>query len=404
MDPSLDWSVTSGGDGLSCSVVGGESYIITSSQYGYLYLFGVDGVNYTFSTYTNPDPSGTLPFAFYTKFIVDPFTRNSLFLAQWNNLWRLDDLQSIPSVGQVNSSQWNRFDHVGSAIGDNNVITAFAMPSGSSSKLYIGSSAGKIFRLDDPTDLTSQITDITPSVFPAGAYPGHIEIDPKDEKHMIVVFSNYNVQSIFRTTNGGTSWEAVSGNLESKPDGTGAGPSVRCVRMLHSGSTIVYYAATTSGLFSTNKIDGMNTVWIREGASTVGNLICENIDVRESDGRVIVATQGGGVFANTGPEAVRGDAQHSSRLLFVEQNYPNPIVSSSEIHFYLSRPANLRAEFYDALGKKVALLADGMLSDGEHVLDLSLTHGELSKLANGAYFYRIIAGDEVVTKMCIIRK
>jgi hypothetical protein len=404
MDPSLDWSVTSGGDGLSCSVVGGENYIITSSQYGYLYLFGIDGLNYTFSTYTNPDLSGALPFAFYTKFIVDPFARNSLFLAQWNNLWRLDDLQSIPSVGQVSSSQWNRFDHVGSAIGDNNVITAFAMPSGSSSKLYIGSSTGKVFRLEDPTDLSSVVTDITPSVFPAGAYPGHIEIDPKDERHMIVVFSNYNVQSIFRTTDGGASWQAISGNLESKPDGTGAGPSVRCVRILHSTGGIVYYAATSSGLFSTNKIDGMSTVWIREGTTTIGNLICENIDVRESDGRVIVATQGGGVFANTGPEDVRTDAAGSSQFLFVEQNYPNPVVTSTRLWYYISKPANVRAELYDAYGKRVALLVDGNFDAGEHFIDLTFMSGELRNLASGAYFYKLTSGSETATKMLVIAR
>ncbi len=213
------------------------------------------------------------------------------------------------------------------------------------------------------------------------------------------MFSNYNVQSIFRTIDGGASWTAISGNLEEIPEGSGAGPSVRSVRILHTPTGINYFAATTSGLFSTGLINGASTQWVREGATNIGNLIVESIDVRESDGWVVAATQGGGIFAGTSTGSGVG-MKAAGVNLRVEQNYPNPVQGISEIKFILDNASAVTIELYDILGNRLSSIEDTYQA-GDHTYILNASD---LKLSEGIYFYRFTANKNYVTKMFSVVK
>jgi hypothetical protein len=113
-----------------------------------------------------------------------------------------------------------------------------------------------------------------------------------------VVYPHYEVISIFATENGGLTWTPVAGNLEENPDGSGAGPSVRWLSILYSQDRPFYFAATSAGLFSTTRLAGMSTVWVQEGATTIGNVVVDMIDVRQSDGKIVVGTHGNGVYSS----------------------------------------------------------------------------------------------------------
>ncbi|MDZ7763029.1 MAG: hypothetical protein U5K00_01195 [Melioribacteraceae bacterium] len=97
-------------------------------------------------------------------------------------------------------------------------------------------------------------------------------------------FSNYNVISIFHSTDGGETWNNVSGNLEENPDGSGSGPSVRWITSLQTDSTKIYYAATSAGLYSTTNIEADNVLWRKEGRGTIGSAVVSMVKARESDG------------------------------------------------------------------------------------------------------------------------
>ncbi|MFI5264771.1 MAG: T9SS type A sorting domain-containing protein, partial [Candidatus Kapaibacterium sp.] len=164
-------------------------------------------------------------------------------------------------------------------------------------------------------------------------------------------------------------------------------------------SGTIYYAGTSVGLYSTTTIDSSKTVWAQEAPSTIGNLIVESLDVRQSDGRVIVSTQGGGVFKNVQISAVKGHALSSGQFLQLEQNYPNPFTSQSNIRFTISTRSNVLLELYNALGKKMGIVASGSYEQGSHIIELS---GK--DLSAGNYFLRVIADDAVSTKMITIVK
>ena len=131
------------------------------------------------------------------------------------------------------------------------------------------------------------------------AYVGCIAVDPRDASRLLVVYPNYELLSIFLSTDGGQSWTPVAGNLEEHRDGTGAGPSVRWAATLYVHDRPVYFAATSAGLFSATRLDGMNTVWVQEGAGTIGSVVVDMVDARHSDGYVAVGTHGNGVYTAT---------------------------------------------------------------------------------------------------------
>ncbi len=61
---------------------------------------------------------------------------------------------------------------------------------------------------------TSQTTtDSTYASFPGGAYMNDIAVNPTNANEFFVVFSNYQIPSIFYTSDGGKTFTNVDGNL-----------------------------------------------------------------------------------------------------------------------------------------------------------------------------------------------
>ncbi|MEM8599050.1 MAG: T9SS type A sorting domain-containing protein, partial [Bacteroidota bacterium] len=73
--------------------------------------------------------------------------------------------------------------------------------------------------------------------------------------------------------------------------------------------------------------------------------------------------------------------------------YPNPTAGATTVRFGLEQASAVRVAVYDALGREVAVLAEGVREAGWHNAVLSGTD-----LASGVYVVRVEAGAEIVTK------
>jgi hypothetical protein len=71
----------------------------------------------------------------------------------------------------------------------------------------------------------------------------------------------------------------------------------------------------------------------------------------------------------------------------LDGNYPNPFNPSTEIGFTLPESVHVRLVVYDVLGREVAVLADGKLAAGRHVVRF-----EAQNLPSGTYLYHLEAG------------
>ncbi|MGF2413390.1 T9SS type A sorting domain-containing protein [Ferruginibacter sp.] len=108
------------------------------------------------------------------------------------------------------------------------------------------------------------------------------------EQNIIVVYSNYGVNNVWVTSNGGTTWTAIDGNLPDMP--------VRWA-MFYPGDNTKAIIATETGIWQTSLINGASTVWDPE--TGFPNVRVDMLQYRASDGLLSAATHGRGLFTTT---------------------------------------------------------------------------------------------------------
>lgn len=83
----------------------------------------------------------------------------------------------------------------------------------------------------------------------------------------------------------------------------------------------------------------------------------------------------------------------------LEQNWPNPFNPSTMLAFTLAEPMHVRLALYDAMGREVRVLAEGMHAAGRTVVRV-----DASTLPSGAYFYRLTSGaGTAARRMLLVR-
>ncbi len=87
----------------------------------------------------------------------------------------------------------------------------------------------------------------------------------------------------------------------------------------------------------------------------------------------------------------------------LEQNYPNPFNPVTTIKYSLPQTMNVTIKVFDILGKEVAALVNAKKDAGKYEVEFSAKGGALN-LTSGIYFYRIEAGEFVVTKKMTLLK
>ncbi|UCH62104.1 MAG: T9SS type A sorting domain-containing protein [Fidelibacterota bacterium] len=88
----------------------------------------------------------------------------------------------------------------------------------------------------------------------------------------------------------------------------------------------------------------------------------------------------------------------------LRQNHPNPFNAQTTISYQLPENAVVELAIYDLRGQRVRMLAGGMRSGGEHrqVWDGQDDSGR--PVPSGVYYYRLEAGDRILTKKMILMK
>ncbi|HET7152171.1 MAG TPA: FlgD immunoglobulin-like domain containing protein, partial [Candidatus Kapabacteria bacterium] len=337
---------------------------------------------------------------FIAPFILDPNDQTKMYFPTLNRIWRNNDLLNTTSLFGVLTvtSDW---DSLASSV-TTDTISTVAVSTTPANRLYYGTVNGKVYRMDGANTGQPASVDVsTGKGFPAGAYVSSIAVDPQNADNAIVVFANYHVQSLFYTSDGGTTWAPIGGNLEQNSDGSGDGPSCRWASVVRLQSGVVYLVGTSTGLYSTSYLNGTSTTWYKEGASTIGNAIVDMMDVRQSDGMVAVASHGSGMYSGviSSPDAVSENAVNPNTFTLLG-NTPNPFSSSTNIQYSLQQPGAVTLRIYDQLGKEVQTIASGEQSAGVHTVEFDPS----SELPGGVYYYRLESGRSVSAKQMMLIK
>ncbi|MEO9533408.1 MAG: T9SS type A sorting domain-containing protein [Crocinitomicaceae bacterium] len=295
-DENAEWKYVGSGDGMYCALRNGADYYLTSKQRGKLYLKEIES-NGNVMAHERIDPEGgPATYNWANSFKLDPNNNKGIFWNGRTKLWRLDNLEQLSITGDRTNKEPNFWVELDSSLIDPQaaLITDIEMCETMPNTVWYGTSNAYLYRLDDAYGLTDgpHRVNISGPDFPNNAYISCVAVDPFDADKITVTFANYNVPSVFATTDGGLTWEDISGNLEENVDGTGNGPAVFWAENYVDGTIFV---GTSTGLYTTNFKDGENTVWTLE--SGVGNVSVDHMDFRTYDGYFVVGTHGQGVYS-----------------------------------------------------------------------------------------------------------
>ena len=377
----VDWN--HGGDGAFAAVrkTDADEYTIyIEAQRGWLFrhIYNSAGVLQNgFGDFIQPPYTGQ--FAFVNPFILDRNDNNIMYFAQGDSVLRSNDVG-----GGSGTPTWNVLTNATTG----GSVSALAVTKSPANILFVGGSNGKILKITGANTGNPTATDIsTGKGLPTG-YVNCIAVDDAGV-NMIVVFSNYSIKSIWSSDNGGTTWSDISGNLEENADGSGNGPSVRWISVSDfDPNNTIFYVATSTGLYSTSDIDGTSTVWAQEGSTTIGNVLSPMVKTRDSDGLVVVATHGAGIYSAKQTLVSVEDELGIPANYTLSQNYPNPFNPSTTIKFSLPQTGNVQLTLFDALGRKVKDIVNKEFSAGNHTINFNASSAT-GGLSSGVYFYRL---------------
>lgn len=397
---TFNWTMPFSGDGSHCYVPDNAQELLVSKQEGKIYKIKIDQ-NGNPLAFARLDPLGAAKkYQFINPFAVDPLNQKRLYIPDGDRIYRNNNIDQIaykPILDSLASADgWEELVNTADTL---QIISAISVSSAQPDVLYYGTTAGKLYKIRNASQ-GQPIPEIISGInFPTGNI-NCILTHPADSNFLMVVFTNYNIKSIFYSRNGGMSWVDGSGNLEQFPDGSGNGPSCRWAAVLPMKGFNAWFMATSAGLFTTDTLKGAQTKWVLQGTDNIGNYPCTMVDVRIADGLVLVATHGSGVYAARFTERwqVLGTAPSEPFIIENAGLFPNPVNEKLNINFSQLNEQDIHFKIYNISGTLVKEKSSLKLPQGRYTESF-----EVSELRSGIYFIQIKSGPyEEVKKFQII--
>lgn len=400
------WKGLIGGDG-SYAVTTRGALWFASFQQGQTLRLTLDD-EFEITSFGRVDPGSLVEesgsqYLFINPFILDPTNENRAFFAGGSDLYFNGNISQIPGGSQIPTSLgWERVTESEELLG---LVSALDI-SLDGQRLYFGTSGGELYKLDNAGSFTQfQLREITQNILPDRAYVSSISVNPLDTAHIVVAFSNYNIPSIFESTDGGRSFADISGNLEEKPDGSGNGPSIRWVELIPTENGNVCFAGTSTGLFNTEKTLGKKTIWQQVAPESIGSSVVTMMDYRASDGSLAIASHGNGIFRTFITDFKRALVPESEvQELSLITAYPNPFEDRVRIEFKIPEDDIVRIDLFTLKGELVNNIlwapqvagSNSATWDGNNVAGISM--------ANGIYLYTISYRNEKKSGRVLLRR
>lgn len=286
-----------------------SDYALAGSQDNGTHQFTVGGINST-TEVTGGDGAfchidQDQPQFQFTQYIFNDFYRSTDNGSSWTNITAGGTGQFINPTDYDNSAnilyaahnpgqylRWSdpqtgaTFTGVAIAAFGGGTVNAITVSPNTANRVFFGTDNGLVVRVDNANGAAAG-TSISTGL-PAGADVSCIEVETGNDNHLLVTFSNYGVNSVWETVNGGAAWTSVEGNLPDMP--------IRWA-LFNPNNTDQALVATELGVWSTDNLNGGTTNW---GVSNTGlaNVRVDMLQMRQSDKLVIAATHGRGLYSS----------------------------------------------------------------------------------------------------------
>jgi len=237
-----------------------------------------------------------------------------------------------------------------------------------STKLYIGTYFGDLLRVDGADGNTQTWTSIGTDDFIGSISDvefGATELD------IFVTMHNYGVESVWYTSDGGTTWAAKEGNLPDMP--------VKCI-LQNPLNTEEVVIGTELGVWYTNNFSSASPNW-QSAFNGMSNVKVTDLDMRD-DYAVYASTYGRGVFSGVFTAAPLSISDNELSVNTIKI-YP----TSSDGNVFVKSTINYndtKVTVYDVNGKLSFESDMELFSNRESKIDLT-------KLSTGMYFINLSA-------------
>lgn len=271
---------------------------------------------------------------------------------------------------------------------DGNPVFAMAISYQNSNILYAATAPALarpgIFRTLDGGQTWDNITGDLPDRF-----PGDLAVDPNDDAVVYLTFMGFGTAHVYKSENYGDRWQNIGAGL---PDVPTAAIVVDPLfpNNIYAGNDLGVYVSTTAGENWEPFLDGLPDA-----------VIAMDLAISPVNRKLRVATHGNGAYERdliSIPVSVSAPEQTPSGFV-LEQNYPNPFNPSTTIRYTLPRSARVSLTIYNSLGQKVkTLLAQKLQNPGNYQAVWDGKSDAGISVASGTYVYRLQAGDQVASK------
>lgn len=285
----------------------GSPYLIAGSQDNGTHQLKYPGLSYSYEVtggdgmhvwINQQDPNiqfGSYVYNQYRRSVNGGATWSSVnfsgSIGMFVNPYAYDDAQNImyASYGGGVLLRWQNANTTNTA----NTITLAALNGAqigslkvspyTTNRLFLGSNAGRVIRVENANAATPTATNISGAGFPAG-FVRCVNVGSSDDK-IVATFSNFGVAQVWVTTDGGTNWTNIDGNLPDMPVWWALFDPTNNNKM---------YLATETGVWSTDLINGAGTVWVPDPGVPTTRIAM--LRMRTSDNTVVASTYGRGLF------------------------------------------------------------------------------------------------------------
>ncbi len=201
-----------------------------------------------------------------------------------------------------------------------------------------------------------------------------IAFDPLDDQVAYAVFSGYNTNHVYTTSDGGQNWIPIDNGLPDVPTNTIVIDPLNPDN-LYVGNDLGVYVSTDAGA---------NWEVYSEGLPEA--TLVMHLSISPSNRKLRVATHGTGVYQGDLKEDTPPVSTNdlSTKPVKDFKNYPNPVSADSRVRFVLEQKSNVELSLFSNNGKLVQTLFSGDKLSGKHEFNFNW-----QDLPIGVYYYTI---------------
>ncbi len=375
-----NWTDITGGDGFYCLIdYSNPQRVYASTQNGALeystnggtyFNYGTSGLDLTYTNWSTP-------------YVMDKNNPLTLYCGTYKIHKTTNGMQSWTAISP---------DLANTHVQNLGTITTVDVSKSNPNVIYCGTDDANVWVTQNGGTNWTKINSGLPN-----RWVTRVIIHPDSANVCYVTLSGYKVDTtgahIFRTTNYGTNWISIKGNLPDAP--------INDVIIYPFNYNILIIGTDIGVEYTTN----LGATWSFLGTGWPTYVPVHNLKFHPPTGKLVAWTHGRSAFSLIiTPTSIGNIGQNIANEYKLYQNYPNPFNPVTKIKFDITsnvkrQMSDVKLIIYDILGKEIQTLINEQLQPGTYEVTF-----DGSNLPSGVYFYKLTARNYEETKKMLLIK